>query len=169
VSEGDDPVDAELNRQLNDFAHSVILPVLELVEQYCDRQGDSVRLAIGHPTGDVVLDHLLTELPRSTTTRWLVATLTLHSKARPGFMAQFSDPNGEKDKFYLTAEVEVCADGVIRAVPSVFCSNRGSARFRRLTRAVEGGNDEPITTQAHLLRYFVDCLETFEMVLSASL
>jgi hypothetical protein len=161
-------VDAELNRQLNDFCHGVIMPILELIERCCERQGDSVRLVIGHPTGDVVLDQLLTELPRPMTTRWLVATLKVQSKSRPGFMAQFSHPDGGKDTFYLAVEVEVYANDSIRAVPSFFCSNRGS-QFLYFIRTVEEENEQPITTQVHLLKHFLGHMEGFAEKLSASL
>jgi hypothetical protein len=168
VSKGDDPVDAELNRRLNDFAQNVILSALELMEQYCDRQGDSVQLAIGHPTGDVVLDQLLTELPRPASTRWLVATLRVQSQSRPGFMAQFSLPDGGQDMFYLVAEAEVYANDLIRAVPSFFCSNRGG-QFRYFIRPVEAENEQPIVTQVHLMKHFLGHMEGFAEALAASL
>jgi hypothetical protein len=157
-------VDAELNRQLNDFARTVMMPVLELVQQYCDRQGAAVWLTTGRPLGNSELGQLLAELPPSVKPRWSVAALKVQRKELDDFKARF---NRDTDTFYLLVEVESCEDDSIRMVPSVFWATRHDAKFQYFA-AVEGGDDPPMTTQVHLLNYFIGSIEAFEAEVLAS-
>jgi hypothetical protein len=153
-------VNAQLNRQLDDVARKVILPGLKLIRWHCARKGDSVRLAVGQPTGDVLLDQLLTEMTRSTEPRWLIASLRLQPKALLSSRNFFSP---EKDRFYLAVEVEAVADESIRVVPSVFCDYKRGAGFRRFT------NEAAIILQpVHLLDYFFSYSEAFKEKQSAT-
>lgn len=158
-------MDAELNRQLNDFARTVIMPELKLIQQYCDRQGDAVWLTTGRPLENSELGQLVVELPRPSRPRWSVAALKLQRKELDGFMAQF---NRDQDTFYLLVEVEFGKEGLLQMVPSVFWATRNDARFRYFTAAVEGDNEQPMTMPIHLLSYFIDAIEAFEAEVSTS-
>jgi hypothetical protein len=153
-------VDDQQNRQLDDVARRVILPGLKLIQWHCDRQGDSIRLAVGQPTGDAVLDQLLAELPRPTEPRWLIASLRLQPKALPRSRNFFYPA---KDRFYLVVEIEIDADESIRVVPSVFCEYQKRMGFRRFT-------DEAATIlqPVHLLDFFLSYIEALEAKQSAT-
>jgi hypothetical protein len=153
-------VNAQLNRQLDDFARKVILPGLKLIEQYCNGQGDKVRLAIGRPTGDPVLDQLLTELPRPTELRWLVASLRIR---RMVLLEDKTFFDKAKNRFYLAVEVEADADESIRGVPSVFCDYQRRVGFRRSTDVTA-----MILRPVDLLDYFFSYSEAFEEERSAT-
>jgi hypothetical protein len=153
-------VDVQQNQQLNDVTRRVILPGLNLVQQYLEYQGDSVRLAVGQPTGDAVLDQLLAELPRPTEPRWLIASLRIQPKALPGSQNFFYP---EKERFYLAVEVAIDADTSIRVVPSVFYDYQRRVGFRRFTNETA-----TILQPAHLLDYIFSYIEAFKSKQSAA-
>jgi hypothetical protein len=163
--EGDNPVDAQQNRQLNDFAQDVVLFGLELLQQYFERKGDPVQLVIGQPTGNVVLDQLLAELPRSTQPRWVIASLQMQCSTQSNLGSRtFFDR--DKYKLYLVVEVEADTDGSFRAVPTVFCTYRTRSRFQRFT---EDDNHEAVAIRqpVPLLKHLLSCIEAFEAKIAA--
>ncbi len=167
-------MDTQQNQQIEDVARRVILPGLKLIQWHCDRQGDSIRLAVGQPTGDAVLDQLLmecfagesspantsAELPRLTKPRWLIASLRLQPEELPGSRTFFYPL---KNRFYLVVEVEIDADESVRVVPSVFCYYQKRVGFRRFT-------DESATIfqPVHLLDFFLSYIEALEAKQSAT-
>jgi hypothetical protein len=68
-------VNPHFKELLDDFAQRVILPGLELVQQYCDRQGHRAWVASGLPTGDAIFDQLLEERIHSADAQGLIGAL----------------------------------------------------------------------------------------------
>jgi methyl coenzyme M reductase beta subunit len=158
-------VNPHFKERLDDFAQRVILPGLELVQQYCDRQGHRAWVASGLPTGDEIFDQLLEERIHSADAQGLIAALRVERKEVLGSASHL-----EGSRFYLAIEGLIQEDGAIVGLPSVFYDQGNGIGFQYFSDSVATVNDGamPILQPAHLVNAFINRFEAFRVPPAAS-
>jgi hypothetical protein len=153
-------VNPHIKEQLNDFAQQVILPGLELVQQYCDRQGHRAWVVPSRPTGDEILDQLLEERIHAADTQRSIAALRVECKEISGSASPL-----KRSRFYLAIEGLRQEDGAVVGLPSVFYDpgdGLGLQCFSDGAEALKAGA-MPILKPVHLMNTFINRFEAFRV------
>jgi hypothetical protein len=155
-------VNSHIKEQLYDFAQQVILPGLELVQQYCDRQGHRAWVVPSLPTGDEIFDQLLEENIHNANLQGLIAALRVEEKVVVGSASPLT-----RSRFYLAIEGSIQADGAVVGLPLVFYDRGDGCGFQCFSNATEAHKNGamPILKSGQLMDTFINRFEAFRVPL----